>query len=116
MKIININNSVARKVLAAVRPVLRGVKTVDNDYVKIEPYVNCREQGFALSMLYGKRKVAFSEDRHSDEIVVYYGTTDDFEFNSNIPSDSVYRYASFYSQKQIKLVVTDIVKYLTLSQ
>jgi len=110
VKLYSINNLVARKILAAVKPLLRSKKD-DNDFVMVQPYVNCREQGFALCSN-NNRKVAFSEYRRSDEIVVYYGKRKDFAFNTNIPSDKVYENAKFYAPKQIESAARFVVNCL----
>lgn len=57
--------------------------------VFVERYTNCREQGYALSM--GGRQAVFAECRNSDSCVVFYGKTQDFAFNTNIPSDVTYK-------------------------
>jgi hypothetical protein len=87
MKIYNRNDAAARKVLAIVKRLAKNSK--DDSYVAVEAYVNCREQGFALAS-HDESKVAFSENRNSDHIVVYYGTRKDFAFNTNIPSEEAY--------------------------
>jgi len=110
MKFCPINNLAARKVLAAVKSLLRSEKN-DDTYAMIESYVNCREQGFALCSQDDK-KVAFSEFRRSDEIVVYFGKRTDFAFNTNIPSDEVYEKANFYTPLQIKSAAKFIAEYL----
>lgn len=110
MRLCNINNTTARKVLAEVRKLLRSPKD-DDTYVVIEVYVNCREQGFALSSC-ADRKVAFAEFRRSDDVVVYFGSCGDFAFNTNIPTDEVYEEAQFYSPRQIKSAARAIVRYL----
>ena len=110
MRLCNINNTTARKVLAEVRKFLRSPKD-DDTYVMVEVYANCREQGFALSSC-GARKVAFAQYRRSDDIVVYFGKQEDFAFNTNIPTSEVYEEAQFYSPRQIKAAARAIVRYL----
>jgi hypothetical protein len=103
MKLYSINNSAARKVLGFVKKGLKTLKPAD-DPVTLEVYTNCREQGFALHRYTGDRtadrKVAFSEHRRSDMIAVYFGGREDFEFNTNIPSDEVYKNARFFQYDQ----------------
>jgi hypothetical protein len=55
-----------------------------------EPYCNGREQGFALVNWKTSKKVAFSEARNSDSIVVYFGKDTDFSMQGNSPSENTY--------------------------
>jgi hypothetical protein len=109
MKFYTRNDTAARKVLAEVK---RWAKlSRDDSVIAIESYVNCREQGFALASC-DDRKVAFSEFRRSDDIVVYFGKRADFAFNTNIPSDEVYESAKFFRFDKIEQAAKFIVKYL----
>jgi hypothetical protein len=109
MKIYNRNDAAARKVLAIVKRLAKNSK--DDSYVAVESYVNCREQGFALSS-HDHAKVAFSEFRRSDDIVVYFGTRSEFAVNTNIPSEEVYESARFFRYNQHEAAAKFIVKYL----
>ena len=109
MKVYSRNDLTARKVLAEVKRWAASSK--DDALVECEAYVNCREQGFALSSC-DARKVAFSEFRRSDDIVVYFGARSDFAFNTNIPSDEVYESAKFFRFDKIEQAAKFIVKYL----
>ena len=109
MKIYPRNDATARKVLAEVKR--WAALSTDDSYVETEAYVNCREQGFALASC-DDRKVAFSEFRRSDDIVVYFGTRKDFDYKTNIPSDEVYESAKFFRYNQIEKAAKFIVKYL----
>lgn len=109
MKIYNRNDATARKVLAEIKRLAKNSK--DDSCVVVESYVNCREQGFALASC-DDRKVAFSEFRRSDDIVVYFGTRKDFAFNTNIPSDEVYESAKFFRFDKIEQAAKFIIKYL----
>jgi hypothetical protein len=66
----------ARKVLAALQKILRNVPKGAN-YILLEHYQNCREQGFLVvnyktsSSGTSSHWVAFSECRNSDSIVVF---------------------------------------------
>ncbi len=109
MKFYTRNDTAARKVLAEVK---RWAKlSQDDSVIAIESYVNCREQGYALASC-DDRKVAFSEFRRSDDIVVYFGKRKDFAFNTNIPTDEVYESAKFFRFDQIEKAAKIIVKYL----
>ena len=77
----------------------------------VESYANCREQGFALASCYD-RKVVFSENRNSDDIVVYTGDCMTFEFNSNIPNEEAWENRKFFKPDQVEKAARFIVKYL----
>ena len=109
MKLYTRNDTAARKVLAEVRKLAKRSK--DDSVILIEAYVNCREQGFALASC-DARKVAFSECRNTDEIVVYAGERRDFTFNTNIPSDEVYENQKRFRYNEFAKAARFIVKYL----
>jgi hypothetical protein len=110
MNLYSRNDTAARKVLAEVRKLAKSSK--DDSQVQIEMYVNCREQGYALASC-DDRKVAFSECRNSDQIVVYYGKRKDFTFNTNIPSDEVYEnWQKRFNYNEAAKAARFIVKYL----
>jgi hypothetical protein len=109
MKIFSRNDDAARKVLAEVKRLAKQSK--DDSIICVESYVNCREQGFALASC-DSRKVAFSEFRRSDDIVVYFGSREDFAFNTNIPNEEVYESAKFFRFDKAAQAAKFIVKYL----
>jgi hypothetical protein len=109
MKIINRNDLLARRVLAEVKRLAK--KSKDDCYVLVETYSNCREQGFALASC-DAFKVAFAENRNSDDLVLYRGSRLDFENNSNIPSDEAYESRLYFSPNNVKKAAKFIVKYL----
>ncbi len=109
MKLYSRNDAAARKVLAIVKRLAKNSK--DDSYVAVESYVNCREQGFALAS-HDNAKVAFSEFRRSDDIVVYFGKRSDFAFNTNIPSEEVYESAKFFRFDQHEKAARFVLKYL----
>lgn len=49
----------------------------------LNAFSNCREQGFSL--MRNDRQVAFSENRNSDNIIVYWGTIREFDISTNHP-------------------------------
>ena len=109
MKFYNRNETAARKVLAEVKRLAKSSK--DDSIIGIEVYANCREQGFALASC-DDRKVAFAENRNSDDIVVYFGSRKDFDFNTNIPSDAVWAKRKFYRYDKPHSAAAFIVGYL----
>lgn len=75
---------------------------------RVEAYDNCREQGFCIRGNDNNGRVfycAFSENRNSDNIVVYYEDTL-MEFGTvnpgNIPSDSAYNNAKYFEYGETK--------------
>lgn len=109
MKVYTRNDLPARKVLAEVKR--WAALSKDDAIVETEVYANCREQGFALASC-DARKVAFSEFRRSDQIVVYFGERKDFAYNTNIPSEEVYENAKFFKYNDFEKAAKFIVKYL----
>lgn len=79
----------------------------------LEPYQNGREHGWALHNYRTGNKVAFSENRNSDDIVVYLGKCVDFAFAGNVPSDKVYHKGAYYFSYDAHYKAAErIVKYL----
>lgn len=76
----------------------------------LEPYQNGREHGHAITN--NGMKVAFSENRNDDNIVVYFGKVGDFERAGNVPSDKVYSKKELFSFKEITKVSEKIIEYL----
>jgi hypothetical protein len=117
MKIFTRNDIAARKVLAELRRIAederRGKDNSTEDYVFVETYSNCREQGFAIKA-HDSAKVAWSECRNSDQIVVYFGKAKDFEFNTNIPSEKSYKNARYFNPDKIEQAARFIFKKLSV--
>ena len=65
-----------------------------------EMYSNGREQGYHIAG--GDKVVSFSEDRHSDNIVVYFGNKYTFSMQGNVPSEEVYRNKTFFQNSDVK--------------
>lgn len=80
--------------------------------ITVEIYENGREHGWALTNGRG-RKVAFSEYRNSDEIVIYRGRKDAFdELNGNLPSDELYDKKMFLACGKIEKAARIISNFL----
>lgn len=82
----------------------------------LEPYMNCREQGWALTVLTDNfeqdKKAVFAECRSSDQIVVYHGYRNDFR-QGNVPVDRVYNtQACYFDEGKIKEAAEAVVAYL----
>lgn len=69
--------SVANRVLKIVKRVLTNAAPASKATVYIGPYQNGREHGYKLHGYISAHSIyiAFSENRNSDEIVVYHGNT-----------------------------------------
>jgi hypothetical protein len=79
----------------------------------IRSYVNGREEGFYI-VVYGLRSkaVAFSENRNSDNIVVYFGVSNDFTPQGNVPSEEVYKNAKYFDYNAYLEAAKFIYNYL----
>lgn len=64
----------------------------------LEPYVNGREIGYSLSNM--THKVSFSENRNSDDIVVYCGRQRDFSMQGNVPNEAIYVVAVYHQDPE----------------
>lgn len=101
MRLYNRNDVAARKVLTEVKRLIRNTKHgIGEDCAFIETYENGREHGFAIDIC-DDVKVAFSEHRCSDDIVVYVGSRRDFERNTNIPSEEVFDSRKHFAYNEI---------------
>lgn len=87
-------NAKAWAVLAIVYDHLSGEEA---DFT-FEPYLNGRESGFSITNFAAKEmpKVSFSENRNSDQIVVYTGKSSDFSMQGNTPGEQAYKNANYF--------------------
>lgn len=111
MKIDTSRLVVAAKVLKAVRKALP--KDREERRLYLEAYSNGREQGYRLKVVEaGPREmnISFSENRNSDNIVVYMGYN--FAMQGNVPSEEAYRTAHCFDcgeyDKTAKFIVDQI--------
>lgn len=86
----------------------------ENDGARVEPYQNGREHGWCLYR--GSNVVAFSENRNSDSIVIYFGKFVDFSMAGNVPSEEVYRRKKFFDYDKITEAARFIIEKLEKSQ
>jgi len=63
-----------------------GETVLSEDYT-VGAFSNCREQGFRITNWDNNKSCAFSENRNSDDIVVYHGTHNDFDYMTNKPNN-----------------------------
>ena len=111
------NFVVAKKVLAQVN------KKIGKEVAKnctVEAYANGREQGFSIVQdsvpqkgKWEPQRVCFSENRNSDDIVVYAGKTNGFDISSNIPGEEIYKQRVFFGPKEIDKTAQFIVDFFT---
>ncbi len=78
----------------------------------IHPYINGREDGFAIQNFENGQKVAFSENRKSDDIVVYSGNSCDFSLQGNTPTAEVYKDRIYFPFLDVKRAALYIKGYL----
>jgi hypothetical protein len=81
----------------------------------LEAYCNGREQGLSITScgFSGKyKKVCFSENRNSDEIVVYFGNLADFSMSGNIPDEECYDNKKYFKYNEFYDAALFIVSWL----
>jgi hypothetical protein len=114
----NSNFVVAQKVLAAVNKTMP--KAMQKDCV-VEAYCNGREQGLSIwffnhnsdrsqkvQTITRPKRVCFSENRNSDDIIVYAGDAYNFSMQGNVPGDEEYKERKYFRYDQ----VSDAAKYI----
>jgi hypothetical protein len=72
----------------------------------LEVYSNCREQGYCIKHKNGL-SISFSENRNSDDIVVYVGTK--FDMQGNVPTEESYRKARYFRYDDVSGAVNYIM-------
>lgn len=86
-------------------------------FLSLGAFSNCREQGFSLSGVPDKGvevwQVCFSENRNSDEIVVYYGSSRQFDISTNTPNnDRVWGQKQYFGYDQYDQAADFILGFL----
>lgn len=76
--------------------------------IYVFPYHNGREKGWQL--INDNKAVTFSEYRKTDQIVVYCGSTIDFE--NAIPSEEIYSAKTFFAHDEYNKAANFCMKYL----
>ncbi len=74
-----------RSMMTVAFAVLDRLEPIAPDSWWLESYSNGREQGFNIWSGVNNRRVSFSRDRSSDDIVVYIGMYSDFQLAGNTP-------------------------------
>ncbi len=113
----------AEDVLSAFRYALRVGKDSHralNGWISCENYINGRERGYSLQAniigISDVRKVSFSEYRNTDQIVIYFGESMEFENGTNVPHEHIYRNAKFLAPDQIEEAAAFIFGWLVLGR
>lgn len=105
----------ATKVLRKVEKILSSLDEMDGYSYWLESYCNGREQGYCIHGGYTTEKqVCFSENRNSDDIVVYpKGKQHErFSMQGNVPSEESYREAKYFRYDESDGAAEFIVQYL----
>ena len=112
---INNNLKVAQKVLAQVN---KKMEKHVSETCCVEAYANGREQGISIAQ-FGQlvpkglslRKVSFSENRNSDDIVIYFGDDRKFNLSGNVPNDEIYHQAKYFRYDKVDEAAQFIVDF-----
>ena len=106
------NFIVAKKVLAQLNKIIS--KEVAKE-CSVEAYSNCREQGFSIVKYQNPSclRVSFSENRNSDDIVVYAGKDCEFQIRGNIPNEEIYKQAKYFRYDKITEAAQFIANYFS---
>jgi len=122
---------IAKKVLAQINKKIS--KTVAHNCV-VEAYANGREHGYSLyywkdvavsranfRKFFGNgknsvplplpKRVSFSENRNSDDIVLYFGKDCEFSMQGNVPSEKIYHQAKYFRYDKIDEVAQFVVDF-----
>jgi hypothetical protein len=109
------NFIIAKKVLAQIN---RKMEKHVAETCSVEAYANGREQGYSIvqfAQLVPKglvmRKVSFSENRNSDDIVVYAGKDSEFSMQGNVPGDKPYKERKFFRYDKAEEAAQFIIAY-----
>lgn len=80
----------------------------------VESYSNGREQGFSIVQYCNPAlKVSFSENRNSDDIVVYAGEDREFDMGGNIASEKLYKESKYFRYDKVDDAAQFIVDFFT---
>lgn len=79
----------------------RTMSAEERGEIDVESYSNGREQGYLLRVggFSTGRALVLSQNRNSDSMVMYVGTSRDFANGGNVPSDAVYQESKHFSEK-----------------
>lgn len=66
------------------------------NYINVECWANCREQGYHITNLDTDKAVNVGQCRRSDEIIVGFGKSGDFDNQTNQWSEEVYNTKKYF--------------------
>ena len=98
----------ANIILAIIKDIIHNSAKYDRLKIYVYPYHNGREQGWQL--INNNRATTFSEYRKTDQIVVYCGSTIDFE--NAIPSEKIYSAKTFFAYNDYVKAANFCLNYL----
>lgn len=111
------NFMIAKKVLAQIN---KKMEKHVSETCSIEAYANGREQGYSIVQFaslvpkgLSMRKVSFSENRNSDDIVVYAGKDSEFNMQGNVPGESVWQNRKFFRYDKVEEAAQFVVDFFT---
>lgn len=102
-------NHLANAVLAYFRDMAQ--EDEENTFI-VTPYENGREHGWAISSSRLLKQVCFAEFRRSDDIVVYFGHSSDFNPQGNIPNEDVYNNKAMLPYEQAAKAAAMVLDFL----
>lgn len=76
--------------------------------VSVEPYINGREYGFSIRVFGSDMQAVFSENRNSNEIVLYISDWRAFQ-DGNVPNETTYHKHSRYFVAYAYDKVADVI-------
>lgn len=79
----------------------------------IECCSNCREQMLVLKNYITENMIEVGENRNSDDIVIYYGRTDDFDFQTHLAKDHVWQRAKYLRYDKLQEAADWIQNFLS---
>ncbi len=86
---------------------------------QVEVMANCREQAFIIKRYTNAPQediaIAFCENRNSDQIVIYQGSHDGFDNQTNLPTDDshIWETRKYFSYDRQNDAACHIVRFLT---
>jgi len=114
MEIIEPDRKVANKVLRilkdAVALIVHPKRTPSAQYFFLEPYDNGREHGYVVTDY--TNAIIFSENRNTDQIVLYYGMYQDTQKQSCRVTERMYRSALYFNYNDYHGVVAAGLEHL----
>lgn len=104
MAIISRHNILADAVLSLVE-----YNAPDDIVWRLEPYKNGRENGWKLTNN-SDMSCVFSENRNSDDVVLYCSSAYNFSMQGNVPTDTIYSARKFF--QSVEEAAKAIIAYL----